>query len=84
MLAAWESAESQGSAVPVGAGSSSQAAGFTDGTGLPMGAGQADKEHSTHLSMNDQLLLYFKYQKIKSFFPSTQLCQALPSQYSHI
>lgn len=72
MLAAWESAESQGSAVPVGAGygrgSSGQAAGFTDGTGLPMGAGQADKEHSTHLSMNDQLLLYFKYQKIKRFF----------------
>lgn len=45
-----------------------------------MGAGQADKEDSTHLSMNDQLLLYFY---TKFFFPSTQLCKALPSQDSH-
>lgn len=38
-----------------------------------MGAGQADKEDSTHLSMNDQLLLYF-YTKI---FPHPPSCVRL-------
>lgn len=79
MLETWESAESQGSAAPVDAGqgreSSGRGAGFTDGNSFSMGAGQADEEGSTRLAMNDQLLLYF-YTKV--FFPSTQLCKALP------